>query len=626
MAFAAPLSEMPLSAIISSASDASEQKLAAASSASQSAMLSEGYNLWLRWLQRLLSAHNLTIFSCKKYQNQLHLTPMASLSGKPVAGSLTQLAKRCASSCSTISALSDASNGHSVVCVPELVQADQPHTRHVLTIERQKENSFDAMTQARLVAWGFQSLEHYLSMGAATPADAGLLSWSLNQVERNAASASVFTQLMNTLRDESISERCVFAGLKIRHGSVTAARLLAVSGQPNISKKLPSSDAMLSGIEQAFANQSLPLSMVFEDCVEPALPAMSPISAKRPPCSRMVIPISLHQQWFAVSLERDATRPYTPVEQKRLEKDVTAGVVMTLLSHRKALSVSAAISRRIRQLYSAITVSLPRVVAISLAGVLIALILVYPVEHRVSAPLSVEASERHVLIAPSDGFVKTVATKVGDVVAQGDDLAALDDRDLKLELRKLESEATQNQQAYARALASRNRVDITRLKEEAAHIDTRLLQLNAKLERMKLKAPVDGVILSGSLDDFLGAAVAAGDTLFLLGSTHSHRLVLNVSEYDVKDIRVGQSVGIRLSADPSEVLSATVSAIMPLTLAEEGTNSVQVHAALDRKTQLRPGMQGVGKVLVGRQSRLLLWLKRITARLTWLAWKTGVIK
>ena len=512
------------------------------------------------------------------------------------------------------------------VCAHGLEQTDQLRARHVLLIQRQKAISFDLRTQARLVSWAFQSLALYVSTHDATSGNSALVNWSLGRLGSKATSASTFTLMMNALRHTSNSERCVLARLKIKRSCVTGARLLAISGQPNVSKKLPASDAMLIGINKAFTNSTLPLQTVHEASVEPACPGLLSIAAKRRRCSRMVIPVSLHGRWFAVSIERDAARPYSPIEQQHLDSEVTAGVVMTLLSDAGTLSVTASVKRHFKGLYLTMMAHVPRSAMMCAAALLVAVLLLYPVEHRVSAPLSVEASERHVLIAPSDGFVKTVKVKAGDVVARGETLASLDDRDLTLEQQKLESEALQNQQAYAKALALHNRVDITRLKEEDSLIQTRLLQIEGKLDRMVLKAPVDGVVLSGSWDDFLGAAVAAGDTLFSLGSTHSHRLVMDVSEYDVKAIQPGQTVGIRLSADPSRVLTARVTAIMPLTMARAGVNSVQVHTVLDHDMPLRPGMHGIGKVLVGRESRLMQWLGRAGARLTWLAWKTGLLE
>ena len=109
---------MPLSAIIPSASQSADKKFAQ-QSAHESAHGSEGYKLWLEWLQRLLSASNLTLFSCEYEQDQLRLMPLAGVPSVQAQALLTKLVRRCASSCSTVQALSDAAAEHSVVCVPE---------------------------------------------------------------------------------------------------------------------------------------------------------------------------------------------------------------------------------------------------------------------------------------------------------------------------------------------------------------------------------------------------------------------------------------------------------------------------------------------------------------------------
>jgi len=588
----------------------------------------DGYSQWLTWLQRLLGASALKIYQCEYTDASRQLLSVASLPVGLSSAPNTKLAEHCARTCSAVRNDGNGADAHSIVCVPDVAESDRQMCRHVLEIHRNAATTIDPETQTYLVNWAFHSLQCFLSTSQSPGTTAPVLSWMAEQVRSDQVSKVLFAKFTNILLDVSTSERCMLVRLKLAAGTVKNTRLLAVSvlGQAITSRQSSLPDVNLHNLDLALTGKTIPLKAIFQSSVEPCLPSMSSVSASHQSCSRLIIPVEHDHQWYAISLERDASRPYNQTLYQSLSIDVTNALALALVSDPSTLSVFAAIERRFRNWRIVAKQHVPRSMVLTVSSLLLCVLLFFPVEHRVSAPLAVEATERHVLIAPNDGFVKSVSATAGDRVKKGEILASLDDKDLQLEKRRLESEYSTNRQDYAKALATHDRVDITRLKEEALHIQTQLQQLRSQIDRMVITAPVDGIILSGNWDEFLGAAVAAGDTLFSLGSKDKNRLVLNVSEYDARLVSAGQSVGIRLAADPSHTLAASTTTVMPLTMALAGKNSVQVHAALNSRIQLRPGMQGVGKILIGRNSRARQWLGRLSARLIWLGWKIGVIK
>ncbi|MFK8080148.1 MAG: efflux RND transporter periplasmic adaptor subunit [Granulosicoccus sp.] len=585
------------------------------------------YGKWLVWLQSLLKAHTLILYRVDTLENQRFIKPLACLPEleSSASSAYSRCAVRCAERGAAVRAVSGSQTSHCVVCLPDIASVGKG-ARHVLLIDRRTATSLDSQTQIRLVSWAFESLGSLA--GGAVPArqDNPLIPWALARVVRSTALAPTFAQLMDRLVEITDSDQCHIASLRVRGGNIRSAHLVALSGQKKIDGRLPASDSLIIAVEEAYCGKSLPLPVVNQQQVAPSVTAQTPVTSASKSCARLIVPVFCSGRWYAVSFERSAAQAYGKTEQADLEQSLTSVMTLLVLSDPKVQGVNAACKRLAFHSYQNMIAHLPRAVFITSCCVLLLLFLLVPAEHRISAPLSVEASERHVLIAPVDGFVESVSVKAGDRVKKGQVLASLDDLDLKLQQQKLESEIRQTQQAYAKALAVHDRIEVTRLKEEASSLLTELAQLDLQRGRMLLVAPVDAVVLSGSWDDFLGAAVSSGDALFTLGSTSSHRLVLDVSEYDVKYVKSGQSVGIRMSADPSNVLSGTVTAIMPLAVAADGTNSVQVHAALDQPASMRPGMQGLGKVLVGRQARVMQWLRRATTRLVWLGWRLGVLK
>ncbi len=76
--------------------------------------------------------------------------------------------------------------------------------------------------------------------------------------------------------------------------------------------------------------------------------------------------------------------------------------------------------------------------------------------YRVSAKTVLEASIQRAAVAPFDGYVKEAPHRAGDVLRQGDVLCTLDDRFLKLDLRKRQSEHEQLLKEHYHALPERD--------------------------------------------------------------------------------------------------------------------------------------------------------------------------
>ena len=66
---------------------------------------------------------------------------------------------------------------------------------------------------------------------------------------------------------------------------------------------------------------------------------------------------------------------------------------------------------------------------------------------------------------------------------------------------------------------------------------------------------------------------------------------------------------ILVSALPNETLSFVVDKITPLAEARSGRNVFRVEGRLsDNLSRLRPGMEGLGKIEIGRRNLAWIWL------------------
>jgi RND family efflux transporter MFP subunit len=227
--------------------------------------------------------------------------------------------------------------------------------------------------------------------------------------------------------------------------------------------------------------------------------------------------------------------------------------------------------------------------------------------YRVTADATLEGTVQRVVTAPIDGYIAEQHVRAGDLVSEGQLLAALDDRDLGLERMRWESERNRRLREYTQALAERNRAQVRILSAQLEQAEAQLELIEEQLARTRIVAPFDGAVVKGDLSQHLSAPVGRGDVLFEVAPLEGYRVVLEVDEREITQIAVGQAGHLALTGLAGETLPLTVEKMTPVATAEQGRNFFRVEARLEESPQvLRPGMQGVGKIQIG--PRRLLWI------------------
>jgi biotin carboxyl carrier protein len=235
------------------------------------------------------------------------------------------------------------------------------------------------------------------------------------------------------------------------------------------------------------------------------------------------------------------------------------------------------------------------------------LALAVPLPWRVSAPARLEGAVQRAVVAAADGFLQQTNVRPGDTVTSGQLLAQLSSQDLELERTRRESELRQHENGYRAALARSDRTQMVISQSRAAEAQALLTLAETQLERSRLVAPFDGIVIKGDLTQNLGAPVQKGEVLMLLAPSESFRLIVEVDESDIASVRAGQKGQLALAARPQQPLKFTTRRIVPVATASDGRNYFEVEATPDeQQPNLRPGLTGVAKIEVG--SRSLGWL------------------
>ena len=244
--------------------------------------------------------------------------------------------------------------------------------------------------------------------------------------------------------------------------------------------------------------------------------------------------------------------------------------------------------------------------------------------YRVTADAVVEGRVQRSISAPVAGYVAETATRAGDIVREGEIIAMLDMTDLRLEKLKWSSERAKQQREYSQALARKERSRARILDAQIEQGNAQIALLDQQIERMRILAPFDGIVVSGDLSQALGAPVERGDVLFQIAPLDGYRVMLKVNERDIGDLATGQTGHLALSSMPDRRFDLEVNRITPISTAEEGLNYFMVEAEVGdaASRDLRPGMEGVGKIEIAEHRLIWIWTRKIVlwARMFYWSW------
>jgi multidrug resistance efflux pump len=244
-------------------------------------------------------------------------------------------------------------------------------------------------------------------------------------------------------------------------------------------------------------------------------------------------------------------------------------------------------------------------------------------QFRAEAPFALEATYQQVVCASFDGYIKSVNVEVGDPVTEKTILAELDTAELRLKLAGVKAE----QAGYLKQVSAAMRDTETAQAQIAqANSDKAQAQIdlfNYLIEQGKVISPISGVVVKGDLKRQIGAPVKTGDVLFEVTPLESLRAELLVPEDQIFDISVGQEGYLATVSYPSQRIKFIVERVNPMAEVVNNRNIFKVRVRLlethpETHSWMRPGMEGVAKISIGKRRYVWIWTRRIV---NWLRMK-----
>jgi HlyD family secretion protein len=130
-------------------------------------------------------------------------------------------------------------------------------------------------------------------------------------------------------------------------------------------------------------------------------------------------------------------------------------------------------------------------------------------------------------------------------------------------------------------------------------------QIQASLDQQYIRAPIAGTITSASIQ--VNDLVSPGTAAFRIDDMSSYYVDLSVSEVDVNNIQIGQSVDLTYDAISDQAYSAQVTSISSVGSAAGSVSTYTVTAVLtDADSLVRPGMSASADIITQHIDHVLL--------------------
>ena len=283
---------------------------------------------------------------------------------------------------------------------------------------------------------------------------------------------------------------------------------------------------------------------------------------------------------------------FSELQLNQLKQFATINGTHIDVVHRANLSANELIAERIK--------CVPKKKWFKLAwkGLLAAsLLLCIPYPYRVACECEIQPVTRRFVSAPYTGPLERAVVRPGEVVSKDQVLAFMDGKQLHLELTGVEAEHQAARRRHSSALAQGEVAQSQIARSEMRKLQTRIKSLKDQLQRLEIRSPYDGIVVSGDLDKAQGATMEIGQTLFEVAPLDAMLAEVAIPESEIQHVKGKNSVAIKLNAFPYRTFYGQINSINP---GAELINDESVFVADvkvdDEKAVIRPGMKGSAKV------------------------------
>lgn len=249
-------------------------------------------------------------------------------------------------------------------------------------------------------------------------------------------------------------------------------------------------------------------------------------------------------------------------------------------------------------------------------------ILFCPWTYTIRCQSVAEPVQRRFCVAPHDGILQTTMAEPGDMVQIGQPLAQMDGREILWDLAGVTAERHRAEKKRDTHLANQETPEALMADLEARTLENKQALLEFHESNLTMTSPIEGVVLSGSLDRRENYPVTKGQVLYEVAPLDQLRVEVGLPADEVMHVHAGDIVELYFDGFGMETVSGAINKIRPRAEIRGQENVFVAEVLIENPDrEFRPGMNGIAKVQTGE--RMIAWIvfhhatEKLFAALPW---------
>ena len=139
-----------------------------------------------------------------------------------------------------------------------------------------------------------------------------------------------------------------------------------------------------------------------------------------------------------------------------------------------------------------------------------------------------------------------------------------------------------------------------------------------RLGRLDVTSPIDGVVISGELDKFVGAPLERGQGLLEIAPMAEMRIEVQIPDYEIGYVKPGTKTAVKLDAVGGPSMHLRIEDIFPSAELRDDQNVFIGQIRVENTDgTLRPGMLGEATAFGPPRPRVWSWVRPVFERGLW---------
>jgi RND family efflux transporter MFP subunit len=241
-----------------------------------------------------------------------------------------------------------------------------------------------------------------------------------------------------------------------------------------------------------------------------------------------------------------------------------------------------------------------RTFRLALAAAVVLGLIIIPLPMRVDGDAVVAPLNRALVQPQVEGVIQSVLVHEGDRVSKGQLLAEMEPWEYRTALAAAEAKYRTALLQTNRALSGNDGSEAGIQRGQADYWKSEVARAKELLESTELRAPIDGIVATPHVENFVGRRLEYGDSFAEIVDASRAVVDVAIDDTDTTLLRNNQSAAIKLNGFPTKIFRGAVSVVSPKGETVGDRHVFYARVAIANPDNLvRTGMEGRGKVRVG---------------------------